>query len=151
VPAIPPLKTREPRLLAVRDAAEARLVGLIAASQHVLSDAAVEGGIRRERRPEVLQLGLLLGAREGDVAALPGGAALFQGGVGEQQMVQRQRADHHHQTALALVRRYDTISLEDLQVRTMVQNRCLAKSISDAGWASFRTILGAKAAWPGAG
>jgi putative transposase len=65
------------------------------------------------------------------------------------QKVQRQRADFHHKTALALLRQYDTIYLEDLRVANMVRNRHLAKSISDAGWAQFRTILDAKAACAG--
>jgi putative transposase len=62
------------------------------------------------------------------------------------QTVQRQRTDFHHKTALALLRTYDVIYLEDLQVRNMVRNHSLTKSISDAGWAAFRTILDAKAA-----
>ncbi|MGH2502031.1 MAG: RNA-guided endonuclease InsQ/TnpB family protein, partial [Ktedonobacterales bacterium] len=45
------------------------------------------------------------------------------------QHVQRQRADFHHKTALALLRQYDTIYLEDLQVANLVRNRHLAKSI----------------------
>ena len=49
------------------------------------------------------------------------------------QTVRRQRQDFHHKTALALVRQYDTIYHEDLQVRNMVKNHHLAKSISDAG------------------
>jgi len=65
------------------------------------------------------------------------------------QTVQRQRRDFHHKTALALLRQYDTIYLEDLQVRNMVRNRYLAKSISDAGWAAFRAILTSKAAYAG--
>jgi putative transposase len=65
------------------------------------------------------------------------------------QEVKRQRTDFHHKTALSLLRTYDVIYLEDLQVRNLVRNRHLAKSISDAGWAAFRTILEAKAACAG--
>jgi putative transposase len=65
------------------------------------------------------------------------------------QKVQRQRRDFHHKTALALLRQHDVIYLEDLRVRNMIRNPHLAKSISDAGWAAFRTILAGKAAWAG--
>jgi putative transposase len=63
--------------------------------------------------------------------------------------VKRQRTDFHHKTALALVRANDTIYHEDLQIRNMVNNHHLAKSISDAGWAAFLTILSFKAACAG--
>jgi putative transposase len=63
--------------------------------------------------------------------------------------VKRQRADFHHQTALLLLRQYDTIYLEDLRVANLVRNRQLAKRISDAGWAAFRAIRDAKAAGAG--
>jgi putative transposase len=65
------------------------------------------------------------------------------------QKVQRQRTDFHHKTALSLLRTYDVSYLEDLQVRNMVRNPHLAKSISDAGWAAFRAILTSKAAYAG--
>jgi putative transposase len=64
----------------------------------------------------------------------------------KQQQVQRQRHDFHHKTARALLTTYDTIYLEDLRVANLVRNRHLAKSISDAGWAAFRTSLEGKAA-----
>jgi putative transposase len=65
------------------------------------------------------------------------------------QKVARQRLDHAHKTALKLVREYDTIYHESLQVRNMVKNHHLAKSISDVGWGMFLTILAFKAVCAG--
>ncbi len=61
------------------------------------------------------------------------------------QKIRRQRRDFHHKTALSLLRQYDTVYFEDLQVANMVQNGPLAKSIHDAGWNQFCTILVFKA------
>ena len=61
------------------------------------------------------------------------------------QKIARQRRDFHHKTALSLVKQYDTIYYEALQVANLVQNHHLAKSIDDAGWSQFCTILTFKA------
>lgn len=59
--------------------------------------------------------------------------------------VRNLRHEHRHKTALKLTRRYGLIALEGLTVRNMVKNRRLARSISDAGWYGFRSVLKSKA------
>jgi putative transposase len=58
--------------------------------------------------------------------------------------VQRVRLDFHHKTAHAIVQRFDSISVEDLNVKGLARMR-LAKQVHDAGWAQFTTILASKA------
>jgi putative transposase len=78
----------------------------------------------------------------------------------EWRKVRNQRRDFHHKTARALVDAYDVLALEDLRIggltasargtvegpgRNVAQKAGLNRSIMDAGWGQFTSILVAKA------
>lgn len=62
--------------------------------------------------------------------------------------IQRQRRDFHFKTAKRYADAYQTIVVEDLNLRGLVRSR-LAKSILDASWGAFLDILTDKAASAG--
>ncbi|MDJ1185746.1 RNA-guided endonuclease InsQ/TnpB family protein [Roseofilum casamattae] len=55
--------------------------------------------------------------------------------------VSRQRKDFAVKLARCVVESNDLVAYEELKVRNLVKNHCLAKSISDASWAMFRTWI----------
>ena len=63
--------------------------------------------------------------------------------------VSNQRKDFQHKLSSRMVNDSQVIVLEDLNIKGMVKNRHLSKSISDAAWGVFVGQLAYKAAWYG--
>ena len=59
------------------------------------------------------------------------------------------RNNQHHQISSFLVKNYDLIALESLNVKGMMANHKLAQAISDVAWSGFVSKLEYKAKWYG--
>ena len=113
-----------------------------------LSDGAfipsLKAARRTERRLRVVQRALSR-KRRGSRSRLKARAALARCHAA----TARQRANHLHQASARLMRDYDVIAIEALNVKALARSR-LAKDVHDASWARFISMLRYKTEWAGA-
>ncbi|MFZ3168103.1 MAG: transposase [Candidatus Methanoperedens sp.] len=63
--------------------------------------------------------------------------------------IRNQRKDFNQKLSTDLVKKYNHIVFEDLQIKNMMKNHHLAKSISDAGWSQLIILTKSKAEYAG--
>jgi len=63
--------------------------------------------------------------------------------------ITNKRDDFVQKLSISLVKSYDLIAFEDLNIKGMVKNHCLAKHITDAAWNKLITTTSYKAEWAG--
>ena len=66
-----------------------------------------------------------------------------------QEKIANQRIDTIHNMTTDIIRKYDIVAIEDLNIKGMIKNRRLAKAISDASWGEIVRQLKYKAEWYG--
>lgn len=63
--------------------------------------------------------------------------------------IKNRRTDFLQKLSINLVRKYDTICIEDLNVKGMMRNHNLAGAVSSVSWSSFMRLLEYKSEWYG--
>ena len=95
---------------------------------------------RSEKRRKVLNKSLSRKKKKGTARRRASGKRLSK----HYQKVTRQRKDFHYKTAIWLLDKYDLIAHEDLNIKELAKTR-MGKSVLDAGWGEFLSIVTCKA------